>query len=396
MPYEFDEGYLFKDEITNNSKINKLRKISLLLNSGYYSYALSIDPQSLLNNSLLTEADSVFFINHKQVEAVKYIVERAKNTRVVIINEDHFRPQHRVFAERLILELNKIGYNYLAVEALKYDLDINKRKYPIRESGSVYIQDPSYAQLLRTSLRLGMTLFPYEDTVTSGFDITKKIEITDMVAKSNQRDSTQASNIYNFIQSNPSDKLIIYCGFGHLLQIPYKYPFDSTIIEFRMAYLLKLLSGIDPLTINQTTMTESCCKKNDNLYIDLASVNFPSIFIDLSGNSFIEKENSGKYDIEVFHPRTKYIYGRPHWLFSETGRKQVFLNKNQTNVSFPSLVSAYFKGENHPSAIPADVVEIDSSSNVGNIALALLPGEYVIHIREKNGNITKFDIKVKK
>lgn len=49
------------------------------------------------------------------VSAHDFIIEKAKGNPILIINEDHHQPRHRVFAKELLRDLYKQGFKYLAV-----------------------------------------------------------------------------------------------------------------------------------------------------------------------------------------------------------------------------------------------------------------------------------------
>ena len=149
------------------------------------------------------QIDSINLI-YKKVNAKNYIIEKAKETKVVIINEAHHNSFHRVFTKSLLKDLYDLGYTNLGLEALttsdSLNQALNKRKYPILKDGH-YITEPQFGNLVREALEIGYYLFSY-DTITRGNRSIREI--------------TEAKNIQKEIESKPNEKFLIHCGYAHV------------------------------------------------------------------------------------------------------------------------------------------------------------------------------------
>ncbi len=79
------------------------------------------------------QIDSIYNTYHK-VKASDYIISKAKEHQVVIINEAHHNSFHRVFTKSMLKKLFDLGYTNLGLEALGngayLDSTLNSRKYP--------------------------------------------------------------------------------------------------------------------------------------------------------------------------------------------------------------------------------------------------------------------------
>jgi hypothetical protein len=131
---------------------------------GEYRLALETldEPRKQIKSPALKEDLANQFLKYKPQRADKYIIEQARKTSLLIINEAHHQPCHRVFVESLLNDLYNEGYRYIGFETLdSRDSVLNKRKYPIETSG-YYSNEPSFGNLIRGALRLGYTVFPYE------------------------------------------------------------------------------------------------------------------------------------------------------------------------------------------------------------------------------------------
>lgn len=299
---------------------------------------------------------------YKPIPAQEYIIQEAKKARIVIINEAHHNPSHRVFAESLLLNLSKQGYDFLGLETLNYgDSGINKRKYPVLSSG-YYSKEPAFGNMIRTALSLNYTVFPYE---------TKR----DVNGK--DREIDQAENIKMVLDKNPGSKFIIYCGFDHVIE-------DSTRNGWvlAMAGRLKEMTGIDPLTIDQVALTETGDLTYDNFYRQAIDLNYPAVLIDSSGKAFNKAAPGKTIDIQVYHPTTQYVNGRPDWLLTKN-KKYVNIAAEIT-IAFPCLVMAYNKGEDTDIAVPTDIIELKGKEENKMLVVNKKGTKVIVAVNNKN------------
>ena len=341
---------------------------------GDYKNALLIWDKGELKPPAYTSMDSLkhfhYFSQFKPLNAHDYIIERAKNEQVIIINEGHHQPYHRVFTESLLHDLYKQGYRYFGAETLGYeDYFLNLRKYPSMASGYYTIQ-PQYGNLIRTALKEGFYAFSYEDT--------------SRIRSPKLREINQAKNIKAILDTNPHAKIIIHCGFDHLSEGQL-----SSTWEKAMAGRLKEYTGIDPFTIDQIKWTEHSDAEHENLFFKNINLNYNAVFIDSAGNMFNGSPHNDRCDIRVYHPRTKWINGRPNWVF-ENEKYSFFIN-NKIKVSFPCLVFAYYAEENCNFAVATDIIELKSKND--KVALSLKKGAYNIIIKDSKGNTQQIHIK---
>jgi hypothetical protein len=155
------------------------------------------------------------------------IAEIAKDNQVVMLNEDHYYPKHRLFAMELLETLKANGYNYLSLEGFN-SVSSEKESSPNYKNG-IYTDEPYFAHFIRKAITLGFTVSGHEN-----FD------------KSVDRELGQAKNIIKILDKDPNAKIFVYVGHGHLEKANTK--------DKRMAAYFKELSGINPITINQTVI----------------------------------------------------------------------------------------------------------------------------------------------
>lgn len=295
-------------------------------------------------------------------EAIGEIVRRARATSIVILNEAHGSPRDRAFGLEVARALRPLGYSVLAVEAI--------RTYPITDrplSGTEqlkvdgfarmgtgdYTRDPVFAGFLRQALALGYEPVAYDATkaqMTAGGDTVAG------------REQAQADNLVAAIfAKRPAAKVFLYVGVSHVAEAP----LNGTE---RMAARLKRMTGIDPLTIDQATLTDVSARSA----YDLAAARTgdrPAIFF-AGRKPLILGLYAEAVDLQVVHPRRAYRFGRPTWL-AALGGVPVPIPKDLLPATGRRLVQA-FAANAPPDAVPLDQVLVDGR---GALPVLMTPPE---------------------
>ena len=286
---------------------------------------------------------------YRPAPANDYIIQQAAKTSIVIINEAHHQPMHRVFATSLLPALKKLGYTYLGIETLDAkDSDLNYRGYPLVSSG-YYSKEPCFGNFIRTALALGFTVFPYEASA----EAQKRGE---------NRDAVEAANIMQVWNKHPKGKYLIYCGYDHAIE-------DSThnFMVLPMAGRVKLATGIDPFTIDQVQLTESSTRDYGNNYRKLINVDYDAVMLDSNGNAFYKaKSNLTTFDCNVYHPNTTYLHGRPTWRYTADKR---YVPVTDVHIAYPVMVKAYLAKDDTEHAVPVDIIELQNAPDEKQLIL---------------------------
>lgn len=377
---DFEPKYKFSSEIENDVEKDTVPWKYQISAS---NYALKGDYKNALiqwdlamgtreKNFSKSQIDS---INQKysKIKASEYIIEKAKENQVIIINEAHHNSFHRVFTKSLLQKLFENGYKNLGLEALKNNDSLisalNQRKYPIQQTG-LYIKDPQFGNLVRDALEIGYELFAYEN-MEKGSGKPREIE--------------QAKNIENVINSKPNEKFLIHCGYDHALEG------NHSSWEKAMAGRLTEYTNINPLTINQVVYSEKSKPEYNHPLLKALDIKESSVIIDKDNKPLSYQREKAWSDIAVLHPNTKYIDNRPNWLF-ENGNKNVSISLADIQIDFPIMVLAFKKGEDINLAVPIDITEVESKKD--NCNLGLKKGVYEIVVTNEKQSF-KFELKVK-
>jgi hypothetical protein len=185
------------------------------------------------------------------VDAVNAIATLARDRRIVMVSEAHHDAHSRELTLALLPRLRAMGFSYFAAEALdERDTALMKRGYPINSSGSEYLHEPLYGDIVREAIRLGYRIVPYDADGTP-----------------QERENRQAQNLYERIFArDPNAKLFVHAGYAHIDKQ------RGRLGPVRpMAMQLGKLSGIVPLSIDQTDIREEKPRGEELAYRDFVS-----------------------------------------------------------------------------------------------------------------------------
>lgn len=270
----------------------------------------------------------------------------ARNTRAVFINEAHVVARSRASIYTLLQPLHEEGYTYLAIEGLSVlpaergdtcansvisDKNLSERGYPLRETG-FYIREPIYGEIIRHALRLGYKLIAYETS-----------DATDRSIEG--REEKQAQNLACAINGDPTAKVIVIAGFGHIAK-----SLNAGVPGGMMAARFKRITGIDPLSIDTTKL-----------------LNFPE-----DAFQFVNKDDrQDSFQAYVLYDSERRLYGTENydlimtlpkladrggdglsWLDLNGARTRVSVSLSECKNTFPCVLEAYSAVET--AGIPSD------------------------------------------
>ncbi|MDQ4120399.1 MAG: hypothetical protein M3209_03025 [Acidobacteriota bacterium] len=322
--------------------------------------------------------------DYKMLDAVAAIDSIADRQQVIMINEEHRTPFHRALTLELLSKLYAKGFRYFAAETVdETDTELNKRGYPTQKTG-FYTADPVYADVIRTALKIGYKIVPYESV-----DVNCKAPENNAEFCNDKRERGQAQNLYDrILKQDPQAKIFVHVGRGHNAKALLSETFNF------MAYYFQHLSKIEPFTIDQLRFSE---RRNpaleQPLYRLLTKENIlqkPSVYESSNGKFY----NMGAgYDMLVFHPRVSYKNGRATFLEMNGIRRAEKLDlkklklesANQTfNGKEPVLIQA-FVAEESADAIPLDQIILNPNQKIPVLMLA--KGNFKIRAIDKYGKV---------
>jgi hypothetical protein len=285
-------------------------------------------------------------------DAIRAIVEHARDRRIVIVNEAHDSPRDRAFVLRLAEALRPLGFTHFAAEAfMNVSAEIANREmgwletagYPRRNTGT-YTAEPMFGYLVRRVMALGYRPVAYEARATPEHMAAPMDERIAL------REQAQAENLARALAAaGPDAKMLIHVGYSYAAERP-QPPGETEWMAARLARL----AGLDPLTIEQTELSEVAFSPRARaLHRALASRvgRSPAIFMK-DGTPLATGPLGQATDLQVVHPVVASLAGRPDWL-RETGRLAAAIPPELLPGEGRRLVQAFVAGEAED-AVPLD------------------------------------------
>ena len=316
--------------------------------------------------------------DYKTLDALDAIESIAGREQVIMINEEHRTPFHRAVTLQLLSRLYAKGFRYFAAETLyETDAELEKRGYPTQSTG-FYTADPIYADTVRTALKLGYKVVPYEN-----IDAKCKSPDDNPEFCNDRRERGQAQNLYERILKNdPQAKILVHVGRGHNSKSESSKEFNF------MGFYFKNLTKIEPFTIDQLRFSERRDSALEQpLYRFLTKNNMlqkPTVYQAADGKFY----NIGLgYDMVIFHPRMQYENGRAAFLQMNGERRAAKIDLKKLKlraVTEPILIQAFYARESED-AVPVDQIILYPNQKIS--PLMLPKGAFRVRAMDKAGKI---------
>lgn len=278
------------------------------------------------------------------------IVARAADHRVVIINESHMVTRHRETTRRLLAKLRPLGFRVLAAEAFSQMTggtppveQLPAAAWP-RMIDGYYATEPVFGRLIREARMQGYRLAAYEEIYDPASPAA-----SDPAARVVQRETQQARHLAEIERRMaPDERLIVHAGYSHGSEVALNY--EGQDIDW-MGARFKALTGIDPLTITQT----SCRSTGGNAFLAVPPGQL----------------RPGQFDMVVSHPVDTFAARRTNWR-REAGDVPTAIPASLRSTDEPLLIEAFAWDEPFE-AVPVDRVFVEPGEDP---PLLLPPGRY--------------------
>lgn len=338
--YKIENSLKMSCDLSQEFTIIGMNKEALIEEDKFYA----MDPMSLGNPKSLIAKDS----NLKIRPAMDFVCNVLKTNDIVILNERHNYPQHRLFFYNILDSLQHYGFNSLFIETLSYvpNDSIYEQNNTIEDWG-YYTVENIFHQVCGKLRTMKYKLYSYEVNYPRAIDTLRKGNVLYFINKSDvnwvpviadtlilrnffspndniQREAEQALNIYNKIVQNKIQKVFIYCGYSHAFK-------DNVF----MAGMLKHLLKRNVYSIDQIYLHEHSEKKYENpLFTKYGNVKYPFVLVDKQNNAlhtvnYLQRNYATDtlFDAAIASPRSIYINNRPTWLELNGERKRYRLNR---------------------------------------------------------------------
>lgn len=303
-------------------------------------------------------------------DAASTIARLARERRVVVVNEAHHAGQTRALFLELLPRLRANGFAWYCAETLDAadTARLQDQGYPVRRSG-VYSKEPVYGEVLRQAVRLGFRPCAYESAAGD---------------TQQARETGQAENLARLLREHPDARILVHAGYGHARK-------DATVKDARpMAAELERLTGIEPLTVDQTTLAPVSPPERENpayrpLLSRLGDATRATVFVAADGRPWSLEPQA--YDVSVLLPALAPRHGRAGWLWTIPGKIVVTRFDADCLDRYPCAIEARHAGES-ADAVPADIVLRESRASAVP-AFALFPGDYRLRTVAADGAVLR-------
>jgi hypothetical protein len=395
-PITGNPSYDFPENLTHSNRYGN-DNVGALSNAGFYYESLKqeTDPSDPLPTQLLT------LRNKTIVNAKEFILQKAKEYRILLINESHNRPQHRLFTKSLLRGLYKEGYHVLLAEGISRKNGLENNNYPISSDG-FYLSEPNYAAMLRYARKIGFEIYAYDygktrwtdSIVLDQYGSTKYLSYeprdsaiikfdkngqTDYIMTS-VRENLQAQNIYKVIQQHPKAKFVIHAGNGHLAESG----------PMMGAKLRALLNQEDLLTIDQVQLNDRIVVM-DTVTGSAITRPFSYLLKDNYSGKFFHYFHGEQVDYTIFNAVLKDSLSRPGFLYTDVEKRTPQYLPQGKIDDCPCMFTAYYPGElkkEGSAAVAVDVLYVPSPST--QKPFLLYKGNYTVVKKNSAGQYSHF------
>lgn len=160
-------------------------------------------------------------------DARSFLMNRIRDQKIVAFNESHHDVRCRAFMISFLDSLRKAGFTQIAFE----DVQKEPEDGDVFFNSGYYCREPLYHNLVLAAIEKGFKVIPY--------DISSRQK-----SKYYERDKFAAKSLLQKAKLNKGEKLVIFCGYGHIDKAKDKNN-PSSLIDYITKY-----SGIEPLTID--------------------------------------------------------------------------------------------------------------------------------------------------
>lgn len=286
------------------------------------------------------------------------IEELARSHQIVIVNESHVRSGTRGTILDIAERLAPLGFDVFAAETFSHRFDETSggendsfrrrfggpRQDTYKDTDGYYTSEAMFGRLVRRAQATGYRLVPYEQK----FDPQAE-RPEDFVERVSLREEAQANNlIANILDEEPDARILIHVGYNHVFDEPIAWEDGREV--FWMAAGLKAKTGIDPLTIDQTT----CIGNGEGDMLRLADHPMDAA------------------DIAIDRPITSFVRGRPSFRLTHGDIPTAIPVELMPSEGW-HIIEAW-REDQDAEEVPMDRVAVRPEDQ--DIALMLPPGHY--------------------
>lgn len=302
----------FSDDFYNEQKNVDLQVY--FQTKAFYESFLGNHEQAVKCEAMYKFIDLKFKLKQGQniTDASKFLMNKIEDRKIVAFNEAHHDVRCRAFVISFLDSLKKAGFTHIAFE----DLQKAPENGDVFFNSGYYCREPLYHNLITSAIEKGFKVIPYD--------------IASNRAKSNymDRDKLAAKTLLKIINFHKDQKLVIFCGYGHIDKSKDKNS-PSSLIDYVWKY-----SGIEPLTIDLAY---------PRLYkLEDTTVNHFFVLTSDKDTGFFHNRRGSNGDIAVYPPNGVQYFDYQYYVSNGLlNYQKMHFNFFENNLIKDSLLTVY-------------------------------------------------------
>jgi hypothetical protein len=327
-----------------------------------YHTLLSDHKSAIESENIYKAVDNKFLLpaHAKILSAKEFILNSVKERKIIAFNEAHHDIRARSFVLSLMDSLKAIGFTHIAFEGLV--------QAPIQDflthTSGYYIREPMYNNLVLYAKKLGFKIIAYEQQLTH-----KKNK------REAERDKVAANTLLKEVDFRKGDKLIVFCGYGHIDKA------DDKTTPVSLIDYLWAKTKVEPLTID-------LAYPRTYYVMDTAIDHFYILDMDRKGQ--FHKRSGSNGDISVYPPNGKKYFDFNYYYEHKIVplKKEIFAFKPDKDITSDEKVTIYVYKDLKQGIlqIPVFTSLINNEEQDVNIFI-IEGGEYLIEVRNIHNKV---------
>ncbi len=219
-------------------------------------------------------------------DAKDWLLHQARDRRVVMFNENHYRTGARALVLELLPKLRELGFTHVGFEAFSV---LEQATHD--PANGFYTHEPLFAGLVRQAHALGFEIFGYEtsESAPEGADMQEQIAF---------REQAQADNLMAAVdEAGEQARFVVFAGWSHIAKQP--LPGDQRWMAARFMEQ----TGIDPLSVDLTTCSRPVTGRGG-----LSKARLP---LAEDGSPIVVGHYAGAVDVQLHMPVPEAAAGSP-------------------------------------------------------------------------------------
>lgn len=296
-------------------------------------------------------------------DARSFLMNKIRDQKIVAFNESHHDVRCRAFVISFLDSLRKAGFTQIAFEDLQKDPEDGDVFF----NSGYYCREPLFHNMVLAAIEKGFKVISYDNSSRQR-------------SKYYERDKFAAKTLLQKAKLNKGEKLVIFCGYGHIDKAKDKSN-PSSLIDYITKY-----SGIEPLTVDLAY---------PRLYqLQDTSVDHFFVLTKGSDTGFFHNKLGSNGDISVYPPNGIPYFDYQYYVSNSLidYKKVTVVFQRNISISDSALTTYVYESGKVPNGeikLPVFTKFIENKNQKIDIFLPNDQHEYFLEIRTADNRIVE-------